>query len=127
MSNLGGPASGELAINDAGQAVGEALNLASDTKPTLWQPNGPPVDLGSLGQPGGTAWGINNVGQVVGTTLVAIKSHAFLWQNGSMADLGVQLLGRAQERPGSVVCGAAARSSVGTCELAFLTFLMGLS
>ena len=36
----------------------------------------------------GTAKGINDSGQVVGDTLIGEASHAFLYQNGLMQDLG---------------------------------------
>src|SRR3989449_10032738 len=49
------------------------------------------TDLGTLGGTASIAFGVNNVGQVVGdsnTTTSGIRPHAFLWQNGSMTDLG---------------------------------------
>src|SRR5918993_1032725 len=54
------------------------------------------TDLGVLGDPGSgpegsAAWSINNAGQVVGasTTDVFAATHAFMWQNGQLRDLGV--------------------------------------
>jgi probable HAF family extracellular repeat protein len=54
------------------------------------------TDLGVLGDPGSgpessAARSINNAGQVVGasTTDVFAVTHAFLWQNGQLRDLGV--------------------------------------
>ncbi len=43
------------------------------------------TDLGGLsGSPSANVSGINNLGQVVGTS----ANHAFLWENGTMTDLG---------------------------------------
>jgi probable HAF family extracellular repeat protein len=46
------------------------------------------TDLGTLGGSAGTANGVNNAGQVVGSaTLANGQEHGFLWQNGVMTDL----------------------------------------
>lgn len=47
------------------------------------------TDLGSLGGGRSEAIGLNDVGQVVGTSATAAgERHAFLYQNGAMQDLG---------------------------------------
>src|SRR2546425_1274875 len=49
------------------------------------------TDLGTLGGTASIAFGINNLGQVVGdsnTTTSGIRPHAFLWQDGVITDLG---------------------------------------
>jgi probable HAF family extracellular repeat protein len=47
------------------------------------------TDLGTLGGPASSAWGINNTGQVVGESQIFSSSpfHAFLYSGGIMADL----------------------------------------
>ena len=48
------------------------------------------TDLGTLGGPGSFACGINDSGQVAGYSFTSSGyiSHAFLYSNGTMADLG---------------------------------------
>lgn len=93
LGTLGGPSSYAFEINNSGQAVGYAC-CAPDTylsHAVLWGSGGI-VDLGDLDPlwPAiSAAYGINDAGQVVGGSYDASANyHAFLWQNGSMQDLG---------------------------------------
>src|SRR5215208_4910007 len=58
------------------------------------------TNLGTLGGKASEAFGVNDLGQVVGTSRTESgESHAFLWKRGKMTDLGT--LG------GGIQCAAA--------------------
>ena len=46
------------------------------------------TDLGNLGGSDTRALAINNSGQVVGSARTTTETHAFVWENGAMTDLG---------------------------------------
>jgi probable HAF family extracellular repeat protein len=84
-------------INNEGQVVGRS-GVANDTasRATLWS-NGSITDLGTLGGSSSNAYAINDAAQVVGNSGVVgysdingntSASHATLWSNGSITDLG---------------------------------------
>ena len=87
----GGFISQAAAINDWGLVAG----IADDgvrVEATVWL-NGPPRFLGALpsatGFPYSEALDVNNLGQVVGRSVVdSVNSHAVLWYRGQMIDLG---------------------------------------
>jgi probable HAF family extracellular repeat protein len=94
-------------ISERGVIVGGATNGAIDpltsypeVNAVLWA-NGTIRNLGTLGGNESVAFGLNNRGQAVGfalnttpdsyTNVIAFgatQAHAFLWQNGTMQDLG---------------------------------------
>jgi probable HAF family extracellular repeat protein len=75
-------------INNQGQVVGNSGVCGSLTPPpyvtpshaVLWERDGTPIDLGSLGGPGSGASAINDHGDVSGTSAIADGSpRPFLW------------------------------------------------
>lgn len=125
LGTLGGNSSMGLAANNRGQVVGVALNAieenpdfaqvmtfflpaATQARAFLWQ-NGFMQDLGTLGGNDAAAWGVNESGQIVGLSFTNTTPndttgiptvHPFLWENGTMQDLGS--LGGTLSIPGSL-------------------------
>ena len=73
------------AINDRGQVVGQRTDEAGRSVPVLWT-NGVVVEIET---PGESAYvsDVNNRGQVVGSYVIGVRSHAFRWQDGFTTDL----------------------------------------
>ncbi len=103
LGTLGGIMSEATAVNDQGQVVGDGDTSSGVDEAFLWQ-NGIMTNLGALpgaitpaaGVATSAAYAINNSGQVVGHSLTYGNiNHAFLWQNGTMTDLGVLSAGSA--------------------------------
>jgi len=93
LPSLGGSQGFVYGLNDAGLAVGESLTTADVTsRATLWNAAGQASDLGTLAG-GSFSWatGINSAGHVVGASDLNGNpniSHATLWRNGQVLDLG---------------------------------------
>lgn len=112
LGTLGGPDSWGSDVNEAGQVVGWSYinstpnpnngDLCPSNVPTqdpfLWK-DGRMIDLGTFGGTcgfvgsavdGGSGGAINRKGEIVGTSNLAGNQtyHAFLWNEGSLADLG---------------------------------------
>jgi probable HAF family extracellular repeat protein len=100
----GGDASTAAWISDTGLIVGQARNGLLDPllpgfpefRAVLWK-DGEAIDLGTLGGNESSAFSVNNRGQVVGVAVntipdpfsfLATQLRAFLWQDGTMQDLG---------------------------------------
>lgn len=88
----GGSAPGEWntgeAVNNAGEVVGWGYGHEG-FKAILWS-NGQIKDLGDLGGGLSQAFGINDLGQITGQAYITggIGADAFLFDNGTMQDLG---------------------------------------
>lgn len=100
VGTLGGKETAAMAINDLGQVVGYSTTKSGDQHAFIWQ-DGVMRDLGTLGGRSSSALAINDLGQVVGSswindrdqvfedyTIRSGDSHAFIWQDGVMTDLG---------------------------------------
>jgi probable HAF family extracellular repeat protein len=79
----------DIAMAEPAHAIAARTSIESFATPRYTY-----TDLGVLGVAGGTessaAWNINSTGQVVGasTTNLFGATHAFLWQDGQLVDLG---------------------------------------
>lgn len=109
-----------LAINDAGQVVGNSAGTRSKSQAVLWA-NGTIVDLGAFGGSTSSATGINGAGIVVGfAELLSGQNHAFVWAAGTMHDLnalippglGWELVGAQKINNRGQIVGHGFRSSV---------------
>jgi probable HAF family extracellular repeat protein len=79
------------------------------------------TDIGTLGGPQASATAINNAGQVVGSAQTSPDaSHGFIYQNGKMTDLGLNIYPEAISNNGVIAgqggCGNAVLVAGGTCE-----------
>ena len=79
-----------LDVNDSWEAVGWAEDALGVSQAISWEyPNGPVVQLGTLGGPGSEANAIDEHGTIVGQADLPDGSHhAFLHRDGAMTDLG---------------------------------------
>ena len=88
MLDLGLPTSNANDINDLGQIVGSYVDPGSNEGHAFLWENGRVRDLGAF--PEGrrsTAYGINNMGQIVGSAEDGDGSHAAFWQSGVWTNL----------------------------------------
>ena len=98
LPTLGGNNGNANQINNRGQIVGNTENttfdptcLALEQKPVVWRKGKIERELPiPSGDTDGLATGINNLGEVVGTSgsCTNINLHGLLWRNGTFTDLG---------------------------------------
>jgi probable HAF family extracellular repeat protein len=80
-------------MNNAGQIVGTSYSAGSPYSGGYIIDNNVMIDLGSLGGTETQAYGINNIGDVVGKSLIGNGMNAFIWSNGVMTNLNNLVLG----------------------------------
>jgi len=80
------------AINDHGEIVGNIENAIGHFRASIWR-NGVIEQLGTLGGPASSGYGINNAGHVAGLSYLpggqVADRRAFLWNGSEMINLGV--------------------------------------
>lgn len=89
LGTLGGISSMALAINNAGQIVGQADTSSGASHPFLYNPATASMqDLGTFGGATGSATGINSAGQIVGWATASDNvPRPFLWSSNGLINL----------------------------------------
>ncbi|MBL1217918.1 MAG: hypothetical protein D8M59_10535 [Planctomycetes bacterium] len=89
LPGLGGWGSAAADISDSGWIVGWAVDDQLTRQAVLWTSQSTIVVLGTLGGwwSVGTAYGVNDFGQITGFSEASVDEHAFLWQDGEMFDI----------------------------------------
>lgn len=92
LDTIGGNGSGAYAINNANIAAGWSESSDGRQHATLWE-NGLAIDLGRQGDYASFAYGLNNLGHVVGSfieidgTTGYLEEYAALWIDGNRINL----------------------------------------
>lgn len=88
LGTLGGQQSVAFAINDRGQVTGGSNPAGTQAIHAFRWTRGSMEDLGTLGGQNSFANGIDHHGRVVGTAETATSTHAFVFDDDGMHDLG---------------------------------------
>ncbi len=76
-------------LNNSNGVVGEFELTNSFSVSAFWYRDGTRTNIGTLtGNPYAVAWGINETNAIVGESAVGVDTHAFVYSNGVMTDLG---------------------------------------
>jgi probable HAF family extracellular repeat protein len=76
-----------LDVNNLGQVVGQFLTADQSAFHAFLYSHGNFTDLGLAGSGETVASGINDWGQIVGSTSIADQQHAFIYEDGNIIDL----------------------------------------
>ena len=99
LGTLGGPDAWAVYVNDRGQVAGKSFTSPTPSAsgfpvqdPFLWTKEDGMIDLGGFGGTSGGPTGLNNRGQVIGSSNLAgdQASHPFLWNRRELIDLNTQ-------------------------------------
>lgn len=88
ITTLATNASVATGINAAGQISGYSPSATNAARAWRWSPGVGLVDLGSFGGADNRALGINNAGQVTGYSTTNGAAHGFIFNGGSLTDIG---------------------------------------
>jgi probable HAF family extracellular repeat protein len=102
LGTLGGPDALATFVNELGQVAGSSYTSSTPSAsgvptidPFLWTKAAGMIDLGGFGGTSGGPNGLNNRGQVIGSSNLAgdQESHPFLWDAGTLTDLFTDTMG----------------------------------
>jgi probable HAF family extracellular repeat protein len=85
-----GDATAAYAVNTARMVVGASIyeRVFGFHRPAAWDADGTPITLPPFGEGDGSAWGVNDAGDVVGEASANDGAlHAVMWADGSAIDL----------------------------------------
>lgn len=89
-------------INNTGQVTGSVTLDDGTSHAALWEGGGV-IDLGIFGTGFSAATAINDAGVITGTTNVGTVAHAFVYDHGSVTDIGAGTYGLGINASGAVV------------------------